>query len=137
MSVTISGDTGLAGAATGALNGSLGATTPAAATVTTLTASGKINSGHVLFYDVSVASGGPVTITLPEGLNSVGALVACTGILQNTGGRVGLYLISGYLAQVSTITAIDVLTVTANASGTITLTSSNANQLQCRVKILL
>ena len=36
MSVTISGDTGLAGAATGALNGSLGATTPNTAVVTSI-----------------------------------------------------------------------------------------------------
>ena len=34
MSVTISGDTGLAGAATGALNGSLGATTPSTVVAT-------------------------------------------------------------------------------------------------------
>ena len=36
MSVTISGDTGLAGAATGALNGTLGATTPSTVVATTI-----------------------------------------------------------------------------------------------------
>ncbi|MFI3199766.1 MAG: hypothetical protein QX196_15745 [Methylococcaceae bacterium] len=42
MSVTISGDTGLAGAATGALNGSLGATTPSTVVATDLTTTGEL-----------------------------------------------------------------------------------------------
>ena len=45
MSVTISGDTGLAGAATGALNGSLGATTPSSVVATNITASGATDYG--------------------------------------------------------------------------------------------
>jgi hypothetical protein len=42
MSVTISGDTGLAGAATGALNGTLGGTTPSTVVATTITGSGQL-----------------------------------------------------------------------------------------------
>ena len=44
MSVTISGDTGLAGAATGALNGTLGATTPSTVVATTISSSGTYNA---------------------------------------------------------------------------------------------
>lgn len=120
-----------------ALNGSLGATTPSTVSATTVTASGKINSGRVLFYDIAVSSAAPLTITLPESMDSVGAMVVCTGILQNVGARVGSYLIAGYGNAVTTIVAIDVLTVTCNTTaGTITLTSSNANILNGRVKIL-
>jgi hypothetical protein len=48
MSVTISGDTGLAGAATGALNGSLGATTPSTVVATTISGSNSSNTVSTL-----------------------------------------------------------------------------------------
>jgi hypothetical protein len=55
MSVTISGDTGLAGAATGALNGSLGATTPSTVVATTISASGVITATGGVVVGASAA----------------------------------------------------------------------------------
>jgi hypothetical protein len=45
MSIVLDGTTGLAGAATGALNGTLGATTPSTVAATTITASGTVTLG--------------------------------------------------------------------------------------------
>lgn len=55
MSVIISGDTGLAGAATGALNGSLGATTPSTVVATTISASGAITATGGVVVGASAA----------------------------------------------------------------------------------
>jgi hypothetical protein len=58
MSVTISGDTGLAGAATGALNGSLGATTPSTVVATDLTTTGNTILGNASTDTLNVGNGG-------------------------------------------------------------------------------
>jgi hypothetical protein len=57
MSVTISGDTGLAGAATGALNGSLGATTPSTVVATDLTTTGNTILGNASTDTLNVGNG--------------------------------------------------------------------------------
>jgi len=107
-------------------------------TLTGNAAIAKQNGGRVLFYDINVSSAAAHVITLPESMDVVGALVVVGALLQNVGARTGLYVIAGYGDVVTTITAIDVLTVTANtSSGTITFTSNNANSLTSRVKILL
>jgi len=107
-------------------------------TLTGNAAIAKQNGGRVLFYDIGVSSVAAHVITLPESMDIVGALVVVGALLQNAGARTGLYVIAGFGNVVTTITAIDVLTVTANtSSGTITFTSNNANVLNSRVKILL
>jgi hypothetical protein len=53
MSVTISGDTGLAGAATGALNGTLGATTPSTVVATTISGTDLTTTGNTILGNAS------------------------------------------------------------------------------------
>jgi hypothetical protein len=60
MSVIISGDTGLAGAATGALNGTLGATTPSTVVATDLTTTGNTILGNASTDTLNVGNGGLV-----------------------------------------------------------------------------
>lgn len=58
MSVTLSGDTGLTGAATGALNGTLGATTPNTVAATTVNATTVATTTVTASTPIGVASGG-------------------------------------------------------------------------------
>ena len=53
MSVIISGDTGLAGAATGALNGTLGATTPSTVAATTISGTDLTTTGNTILGNAS------------------------------------------------------------------------------------
>lgn len=52
MAITLDGTAGLAGAATGALNGTLGATTPSTVVATTITATG-LTASQAVFTDAS------------------------------------------------------------------------------------
>ncbi len=65
MSVTISGDTGLAGAATGALNGTLGATTPSTVVATTVVASSTIKGATTIAVGNATPSASGAGITFP------------------------------------------------------------------------
>ena len=129
------------GAATMWLNIINGAPSPTFLASPTLSGDATIskqNGGRVLFYDLSVSSAGTQVITLPETIDGVGGLVVVGGVLQNVGGRTGMYVIGGNGNLVTTVAAISEITVTSNsAAGTITFTSTSAELFVCRVKVLL
>jgi hypothetical protein len=119
MSVTISGDTGLAGAATGALNGSLGATTPSTVAATTISASGVITATSI---------GGNVTQSNIRTSNVLGSVTQ--GSYTDTGAS--LVLVAG--TYLITTTAILVLETQSGTSVGYRITqlalTDNSNNVQ-------
>jgi hypothetical protein len=97
MSVTLSGDTGLTGAATGALNGTLGATTPNTVAATTVAAT-TINATTVNATTATANSlrangstSGSVTLSAPAVAGSTTqTLQAVTGTIALTGDVIGI-----------------------------------------------
>jgi hypothetical protein len=65
MSIVLDGTTGLAGAATGALNGALGATTPSTVAATTVTASSTIKGATTIAVGNATPSASGAGITFP------------------------------------------------------------------------
>lgn len=65
MSIVLDGTTGLAGAATGALNGTLGATTPSTVVATTVVASSTIKGASTIAVGNATPSASGAGITFP------------------------------------------------------------------------
>jgi hypothetical protein len=65
MSIVLDGTTGLAGAATGALNGALGATTPSTVAATTVVASSTIKGATTIGVGAATPSASGAGITFP------------------------------------------------------------------------
>jgi len=65
MSIVLDGTTGLAGAATGALNGTLGATTPSTVAATTVVASSTIKGATTIAVGNATPSASGAGITFP------------------------------------------------------------------------
>ena len=107
MSVTISGDTGLAGAATGALNGSLGATTPSTVVATTISGTDLTTTGNTILGNAS-------TDTLNVGNGD---------LIKDASGNVGIGVTPSVWA--TTVKAMQIGTVGAVSLNSTTLNISN------------
>ena len=90
MSIVLDGTTGLAGAATGALNGSLGATTPSTVVATDLTTTGNTILGNASTDTLNVGNGdlvkdasGNVGVGVPPSASSYGKTIEL-GAVGNT-----------------------------------------------------
>ena len=103
MSVTISGDTGLAGAATGALNGTLGATTPSTVVATTISGTDLTTTGNTILGNAS-------TDTLNVGNG---------GLVKDASGNVGVGVTPASIIRLQVYKAADpIILIQNSASGT-------------------
>jgi len=107
MSIILDGTTGLAGAATGALNGSLGATTPSTVVATTINASGVITGNGSGLTNIAKAS-------LPTGsvLQVVNAIYSVS-----TSTTSASYSDTGLTATITPTSATSKILVLVNQSG--------------------
>ena len=110
MSIVLDGTTGLAGAATGALNGALGATTPSTVVATTITASG------VATFSAGSASAPAITTT---GDTNTGVFFpSADTVATTTGGTERMRITSSGYLLVGTTTADSFSLFSAQGSST-------------------
>jgi len=96
MSIVLDGTTGLAGAATGALNGSLGATTPSTVVATTISGTDLTTTGNTILGDAS-------TDTLNVGNG---------GLVKDASGNVGI----GTSSPIAKLDVRGILAISNNAA---------------------